>query len=301
MLHWLRLVLGAAILLASLSGAVLVWEGALDRVLHPARYATSGHAMLTVDAYVIAARRGLAPGERIARLVMPEHGGPVVVEAVPAPGTPWTDVYLDPPTARVLAMASRDEGPLAFVRALHDRLLVPGDAGRVVVGLLGAATMVLVGAWLPWRRRGRAEPHLLGLVAAVALVGFAATGTWLAFASAAREATARPLGIPAQSVASVIARARPYGGGAGVHDVEWPAGRSPDWAVGFADGVRVKVADDSGGARAAVERRRADPTPWMRRVHEGVGMGIGWRLAISLAGLVQVLIGIVAWMRRRRG
>ncbi|WP_174280565.1 PepSY domain-containing protein, partial [Sphingomonas bacterium] len=66
--QWLGVGLAVLVIPLSLSGAALVWHDALDRLLHPGRYATSGTALLGADAYVAAARARLAPGERIATL-----------------------------------------------------------------------------------------------------------------------------------------------------------------------------------------------------------------------------------------
>ena len=81
-------------------GAAQVWPDTVDRVAHPGRYATSGRATRDPAAYVAAARAALPPGARLARLVLPTRGGPVVVMAA-SPAR--IDLYLDPPTARVLA------------------------------------------------------------------------------------------------------------------------------------------------------------------------------------------------------
>lgn len=85
-----------------LGGVVLLWPTSIDRLIHPARFATTGRALLPPDAYPAAARARLRPDDRIGELILPRGGGPVIVVA----GT--SRVWLDPPTGRVLAVDRGD-------------------------------------------------------------------------------------------------------------------------------------------------------------------------------------------------
>ena len=59
---WIGLLLAVLIIPLSLSGAVLVWDEAVDRIINPARYAVSGTTTLDPQRYVAAARAVLNPG-----------------------------------------------------------------------------------------------------------------------------------------------------------------------------------------------------------------------------------------------
>jgi uncharacterized iron-regulated membrane protein len=353
---WIGLILAVLVIPISLTGAALVWHDALDEAINPQRYAISGGAMLAPDAYVAAARAVLKPGDRVSQLAMPEHGGPVVVSAASPPKAgarggrpqggppPRTQVYLDPPTARVLEVASSNGGIVRFLHVLHGSLQIPGGWGRSIVGWIGVAMMVsaftglwlwfpMVGKWvrgLRWRRHRNTDTnlhYLMGFWIALPLFVLSLTGAWISFpaffAGLSGQGTgprggpgggggpdraammrARPLEAPAQGVASVIARARPYGQGAAVRSVAWPTDLTPDWTVSFAgEGVaQVKVADDSGSARAAPARGQGGVARLMRRLHDGTGMGIVWQVIIFVGGVLPAALavtGIIMWLRAR--
>ena len=96
---WIVLV-GAV--LAAVIMAVAIRPGLLDRVLHPGRYAVSGEARLPVGRYAEAGAAVL--GGRVARLILPAEGGPVIV-------TGARTAFLDPPTAHVLGVTDAVSSP----------------------------------------------------------------------------------------------------------------------------------------------------------------------------------------------
>ncbi len=275
---WIGLILAILIIPLSLSGAALVWHDAIDRALNPARYAVSGDTLLAPDAYVGAARAVLAPGDRIATLILPDGPGPVMVAATaagakPRPGPPLrTMVYLDPPTARVLDKASSDAGIMRTVHVLHGSLLVPG-VGRTIVGWIGVALAVscftglwlwwpTVGRWtrgLRWRRHRNTDTnlhHLFGFWIALPLFMLSLTGAWIAFPaffaalvgqSSPRggmdrrmQASALPVAAPAEPLAVVVARASAVAPGE-LRSIGWPTDKSPDWTVALANGGKPAV------------------------------------------------------------
>jgi hypothetical protein len=135
---WIGLLLALAIIPLSLSGAALVWHDWLDETLNPQRYAVSGEATLAPSAYVSAAKKVLPQGALIATLRYPGEHGPVMVNAVDGPAekgrTPARiNVWLDPPTARVLDIAGGNDGLVRFLHQLHGSFQIPGF-GRQVVG-----------------------------------------------------------------------------------------------------------------------------------------------------------------------
>ncbi len=328
---WIGLILGLLIVPLSLSGAALVWHDALDRLVNPARHAVTGAALLAPDAYVAAARGVLMPGDRIAMLTVPEGRGPVTVAAIPADGGGprlRRIVYLDPPTARVLDVARSDAGLVRFLHVLHGSLQVPG-IGRMIVGWIGIAMLVsslsglwlwwpTVGRWtrgLRWRRHRNTDTnlhHLMGFWIALPLFVLSLTGVWISFPGvfgggqrggpgAGRAGPAPPMEMPAQPLATVMARAAEVRRGR-LASVGWPTTRSPDWTVAFAGGRVVKVADDGGVAVAVPSQAPGGPALLMRRIHDGDGMGLIWRLVIFLGGLLPAALavtGVIMWWRAR--
>ena len=341
---WIGLILAILIIPLSLSGAALVWHQPIDRALNPARYAVSGDAMLAPDAYVAAARGALGPTERIATLTMPEGHGPVVVAAAVVgaaarPGPPQrTMIYLDPPTARVLARVAGNAGIMRTIHMLHGSLLLPG-VGRAIVGWIGIAMAVscFTGLWLWWPTVGRWTRgfrwrrhrdtdanlhHLLGFWVALPLFMLSLTGAWIAFPSffgalvgqagprgggdRGDRGRALPLAAPAEPIATVVAQASAVSPGE-LRSIAWPTDRSPDWTVALAHGddkrpAEVKVADDTGSAVTAPVRRDGGIARLMRRLHDGTGMGPVWQVLIFLGGILPAVLavtGIIMWWRSR--
>ncbi|HEU0066207.1 MAG TPA: PepSY-associated TM helix domain-containing protein [Sphingomonas sp.] len=302
---WLGLVLAILIIPLSLSGAALVWDEGLDRMLNPQRFAVSGDTMLSPDAYVAAAARVLKPGDRIAMLTLPEDDGPVVVAARPAtagkprPGPPQrTMVYLDPPTARVLEVAAGGAGVLRFLHVLHGSLLVPG-VGRMIVGWIGVAMMVssftglwlwwpTVGRWargLRWKRHRNTDTnlhYLSGFWIALPLFVLSLTGMWISFPQVFAKGgggaprgpdrgammRAKPLAKPALALDTVLARAGARGRG-DVRSVTWPTDLKADWTVAYVGGDgpprQFAVADGSGAVSVAPMRGAGDPVMMLMR------------------------------------
>ncbi|KQT34838.1 hypothetical protein ASG29_01390 [Sphingomonas sp. Leaf412] len=324
LLHrWLGLGIALAVVAIAASGSALVWRAPLDRLLSPDRYAVGGATMLPLDRYVATARARLGD-VRIGNIVLPD--------AVDAPVTVTAEdgrrLYLDPPTARLLAVRGGDDGgAVRVLHRLHGGLMIPG-IGRAIVGWVGVATIVLAlsGLWL-WRpararrhRAGRAAAvhHVVGLWGALPLLGIALTGTWIAFPAAfalltgeAPRAAAtrlpppsRPLARPALSVAAAAALGAGVERTAPLRTIVWPTATRADWTLAYATQPMrvVTVADDSGTVAPVVDR---GPTlaRWVRRLHDGTDMGTAWRLLLSAGGLVPLLLattGVAMWWRRPR-
>lgn len=336
---WIGLTLAILIVPLSLSGAALVWHDGLDRMVNPSRYAVTGTSVLTVDAYVAAARGALQRGDRVAQLTMPDHGGPVIVAAQPARAAavrrgppPRTMVYLDPPTARVLQVAPGNAGLVRFLHGLHGSLQVPG-LGRQIVGWIGVAMMVscftglwlwwpTVGRWakgLRWRRHRNTDTnlhYLMGFWIALPLFVLSLTGAWISFpaffAALSGGGGARgpdrgammrapALADPAQPLGIVVERAATVRKDT-IRSIAWPTTRTPDWTVTYASGAIVKVADDGGIAVAAPSRQPGGIARLMRRIHDGEGMGWLWQAVIFIGGILPAALavtGIVMWWRAR--
>ncbi|UVO49647.1 PepSY domain-containing protein [Sphingomonas sp. SUN019] len=202
---WIGLLLAILIIPISVTGAALVWHDALDELVNPQRFATSGDDLLSPQAYLDAAKARLAPGERVAQISLPDdHGGPIIVAAARAPadkpqaGPPSrTMLYLDPPTARVLDVADSRAGLVRVLHVLHGSLMVPG-MGRQIVGWIGVFMMVscvtglwlwwpTVGRWargLRWKRHRNTDTnlhYLTGFWVALPLFVLSLTGAWISF------------------------------------------------------------------------------------------------------------------------
>lgn len=329
---WIGLVLAALIIPLSLSGALLVWDQPLDRFINPARYAVSGDAVLPPRAYVAAAQHVLAANEHIASLSYPDGRGPVVVQAnivstIHRAGPPArVSVWLDPPAARVLAVADSRSSVLRVIHRLHGSLMVPG-VGRQLVGWIGVAMMLscLTGLWLwwpivgKWTRRLRWQRHknfdanlhhLVGFWIALPLFILSLTGAWIALPAlfAGRDEARpparigdQPIAAPRTSPDTVLVEARRVGK---VGTIFWPSvGADPTWIV--VAGKRTVTLSDRNATMHVVPTRPhggAGITGTMRRIHEGDGMGLAWQTIIFIAGIMPAALavtGIVMWWRAR--
>ncbi|WP_448658393.1 PepSY-associated TM helix domain-containing protein [Sphingomonas sp. CJ99] len=232
---WIGLALAVAIIPISITGAALVWHDGLERWLHPDRYSVTGLATLPAAAYAQAAAARLAPGEQIARIVLPsESGEPVEVSAArpgPAKGRPVrTLVFMDPADARVIEVSASNAGAIRFMHVLHGSLFIP-EVGRPIVGWIGVAMLVsaLTGIWLWWPTVGgflrglrwRRHPkntdynlhNLLGFWIAVPLAVLSLTGVWISFPGVFSQFEAKPAeprpARPAGPDRAALMRAKP--------------------------------------------------------------------------------------------
>lgn len=333
---WIGLTLAILIIPLSLSGALLVWDKPVDRLLNPARYAITGNTQLPVDAYLVAARKALPPGAPIASLALPDGDGPIVVQAS-APGAPRragpparTSVWIDPPTARVLAVADSRSGALRVIHMLHGSLLVPG-LGRTIVGWIGIAMMAscLTGLWLwwptvgkwtrglRWRRHRNLDTnlhHLFGFWIALPLFVLSLTGAWIAFPgvfSGGQREHGPPrnrfggtsVAAPETAPQAVIAAARRVTA-APVVTLTWPlTGRDPSWTITTA-GPTLTLGDRNGTIASTRVRPHGGfgVSGVMRRLHDGDGMGLLWQTIIFIGGLLPAALavtGVIMWWRAR--
>jgi uncharacterized iron-regulated membrane protein len=193
---WVGVGLFVLLVPLGLSGSLLVVDGPLDRLLHPARHAVhEGGRPAPLSAYLAAARAGLG-GARPSELRLPDGPGePVVVLA--RQGRGQRAVWLDPASARVLDAGDPRGGALGFLHRLHGQLLIPG-VGRQVVGWMGWAMTFscATGLWLWWPRGGDPRKglrwtrsastwsnlhHQLGFWICLPLAVLSLTGVYIAF------------------------------------------------------------------------------------------------------------------------
>jgi len=216
---WIGILLAVLIIPLSVTGAALVWDGALDRALNPGRYEVTGTPALPASAYAEAARAALRPGESLLSLRFEEEG-PVVATAARAAdgegarGAPRaregarregrrggppvrTNVWIDPGSARVLDVASSNSGLVRMLHRLHGSFMIPG-VGRQIVGWVGVAMLLscLTGIWLWWPVGGNVQRgfrwkrrdsfsanlhHQLGFWILLPLAMLSFTGAWISF------------------------------------------------------------------------------------------------------------------------
>ena len=261
----------------SLSGALLVWHDALDAMMHPARYATTGaDAALPAADYLASAATALPDDAQAAALRFPaERGRPVTVTMrAGAPARPVT-VYLDPPTGRVLDVVDFRASLVGILHRFHENLTIPEYSGRQIVGWAGAGMLVLslTGLWLWWPRGGRILAglrwrrssattanlhHLLGFWIALPLAVVSASGIYLAFPQIARTAMSsvaamrpqppRGFGEPVSATALTADRA-----------LEIARGAAPDMVA-----TAVFVPSRGGGERPRGAAGEARPAPAWR-------------------------------------
>jgi len=334
---WIGLILAILIIPLCVTGAALVWDEALDHGLNPQRYAVSGERTVDPQLYVQAAKAALNPGDRIQSITLPDGDGPVVVAAMPASAKPQAgppsrvNVWLDPPTARVLDKASSNSGLIRAMHMIHGSMMIP-VWGRTIVGWLGVFMLFscftgiwlwwpTVGKWvrgLRWRRHRNLDTnlhHLFGFWIALPLFVLSLTGAWISFPQVfgggqqrgtgpdrAALARAKPLDAPKTGLDTAIANARAALPGE-VATIAWPTDLKPEWTVtiGTGAGCQVKVDDATGTAKAAPPPRE-DTARLMRRIHDGTRMGPLWQGILFLGGLLPAILaitGVIMWWRAR--
>lgn len=325
---WLGLTLALLIIPISLTGAALVWHDALDAALNPERHSEAKPA-LPPSAYAAAARRA-APGEKLASLRFPDEAGAVVATLVqPTRGAGRPDrtiLHLDPVDARVLDRSASNQGAVHVMHVLHGSLMVPG-VGRQVVGWIGVAMLVssLTGLWLWWPAKGafrrglrwRRQPttsanlhHLAGFWIALPLAVLSATGVWISFPAAFAQVSGDAAPRRPPPAAPLVETRLTPDQAAGAADagratlITWPTERSSEWKVTVA-GAESTVDDATGAATPPKPPQPETTARLMRRIHDGTGLPLAWRIVIFIGGILPALLaitGVLMWLgvRRRR-
>jgi len=249
-----------------------------------------------------------------------------------------TNVWLDPADGRVLDSAASNGGLVQVMHILHGSLMVPGW-GRTIVGWVGVFMFVscLTGIWLwwpvtgsvrrgfRWRRQNSTNAnlhHQMGFWIMVPLAILSFTGFWISFPSVFgmfepaaaqqkgpppnREAAmrARPLGRTATTAEAALTAAQPHATGP-IVSITWPTDQAPEWRIAYErEGGPAEVAVADGSAQVMPPRppRPETRARFMRRLHDGTGMGLAWQIVIFIGGIIPALLaitGIVMWLRSR--
>lgn len=345
---WIGLGLLVLLIPVSVSGSLLVWHDALDRALYAERYEVSGpDARLPVGAYAEAAAEAFGGRAVLTQLRLPQEAGDPVVavgrlKGPPGPnGRPRTlNVWIDPPTGKVLATGETARSVTNWLHRLHGTLMIP-QVGRKVVGWLGWAMFVscATGLWLWWPRNGDIAKglrwrrgssqlfnlhHTVGFWVCLPLAVLSLTGVYISFPQTSRALFGvesppprpggrfpAPLEAPALTLDAAVAAAQAKAAGAQVVSVSTPSqGKAPAWrvqlrAAGAKDPATFQVVDASGEVKPPRPGGGEGPDPlsrWMRRIHDGADMGMLWQTVIFLGGLAPAVLGVtgVVMWLRRR-
>ena len=336
---WIGVGLLVALVPLSVTGSVLVWHDQLDRALYAQRYVvTGGMVSMPVEAYADVAQAALGDRAQLTQVRFPQKSGDPVVAVGRMTGPPGPggrprslNVWIDPPTARVLDTAEVAKGFSMVMHRVHGSLLIP-EVGRKVVGWLGWAMFVssATGLWLWWPRNGgflkglrwrRGASilfnlhHLVGFWICVPLAVLSLTGVYISFPQTSREV----FGLPAQpprdasrfappimpqlTITQAIAAAQASAPGS-VAELSVPIqGKEPVWRVGLkAPGAErpetVQVVDATGQVKAERVGQGGNPvpeddiSPLMRKIHDGGGMGPVWQTIIFLGGIAPAVLSV---------
>lgn len=200
--RWVGLIAGLYVLVASITGAALVFRIDLQRAAHPHLFtATRGELAGPVTIMESVARA--YPDHRLSGVDAPTTSRPTYLSYVTSPAG-FKTVLIDPVTANVLGELP-DRSAVRTLQDLHYDLLA-GRTGRVVNGI-GAAAIVVLGLtgmyiWWPGRaawsrafridttRRGYRfwwEVHrAVGIWSVLLILMWALTGLYFAFPRQAR-------------------------------------------------------------------------------------------------------------------
>lgn len=291
---WIGLSLFLVLAPLGLTGSLLVWDDAVDRMVHPARYAVSP-GELAPSAYEAQAARAFEGRATLSQLRLPARpGDPVVatglVGAAARPGgrAPSLAAWIDPGTGKVLGVGDPRRELRGFIHRLHGELLLP-QGGRAVVGWLGVAMLALsvsglvvwwprgggVGRALAWRRSPSTLSnlhHQVGFWLCVPLAVLSLTGAWIAFPQVTRALTASTPGGGPEPATPGRGGPRPGRGRPG-QAAEPPAARP---AIGI-DGAVARALAEAGGQGRVQGRVLSITEP-------GAGQGAAWRIQVSAPG-----------------
>ena len=165
---WIGLVLGAAFVAVSLSGAILVYDDHFTDWIAPPPKAQTGGQRLPLTFIANAAREAVqADADAQVQVLLPSEGDDAASvrvsgkhASVPASLKEPTNllVYVDPPSGRVLEVRADGRLPVfQWLHQFHGSLKLGRDVGRPLVGWIGVGMVLLglSGIILWWPRKGQ--------------------------------------------------------------------------------------------------------------------------------------------------
>lgn len=329
--RWMGLSFGCVLLLAAITGSLLVVARPLDESMHPRLFRGEGTAPAALQPMVSRLRAEFGPDAAF-NIRPPAHPGESLRVAVSGP---WSGtLFLDPASGREAGRRAAGEGFFNVLLELHSSLYA-GDKGRAVLALAALAYVAILLSglvlWWPLRWRQafavrtqvgttvalldlhRVAGAALGLLVLVSVV----TGAYLAWRPIAGWVTAvsgqspPPVPVPrgdagatpSASIDAALLRAQAHWSGAQVSVVHVPP-RSLAAAR-----ARLRLPDDphpigmstvwldpaSGRVRAARRWSELDPGnrafSFLYPLHTGGLAGVATMFAILLAGVALAGVG----------
>ena len=328
---WIGITLAILVIPIALTGAVLVWHDWFDEQINPQRFPAVTAPLKKPSAYAAAAAKIALPGERVTAVRLPEGKGAVqVVLTKPLPGggrRTHAIAFIDPRSAEPIERVGNREGVLSVMHVLHGSLMIPG-VGRKIVGFIGLGMLLssLTGLWLWWPLKGsirrglswNRRPDLnsklhfqAGFWISLPLAVLSLTGVWISFPGFFAGIRAGPPGTGPAVVEQTrltpeqaLAAAQPLAPGS-TASISWPTEDEPQWVVtirGAGKLREVKVAESDSSAEL-IPAKPETLIRTMRRIHDGTGMPLAWRIIIFVGGILPALLavtGILMWLRMRR-
>jgi uncharacterized iron-regulated membrane protein len=169
---WLGLFLGLWLSLIGLTGSLLVFYHELEELVHPRTFAVEPQpggeaAFRPFDEVYAAIRNGVPTAAQFGSMYYPRTASSVWWGRYTVPTESEAElwyVFVDPYTARVLARwLVKEDGQWfrrefsGFLYDLHYKLLLPGDIGSPLVGIVAMLAFVSVGfgVYLWWPKQGK--------------------------------------------------------------------------------------------------------------------------------------------------
>lgn len=338
--RWTAIAVSVFLLGTALSGAALVFEGAIDRGLHPELWSVRPEAQrLSIDTLVSRVQSSYPSLKIVSVSVAADRDRAWTMNAGPL------QVFVNPYTGSVIGTRTLAESQSTLARRLHvfHVEFFQGKIGRSVVGVLSGVGLYLVITgmilWWPdklmrihtsasWKRINFDLHHALGIVASLVLIVICASGLVVHYdglAKAIRSLDSAPTPAPPTQPAGVAARPASFDAivaaaaaalpGADVSFVSTGEGKTPA-AVGMkfpedrtpAGRSRVFIDRNSDTVLAVINTRTAQLGTRIdnlkRSLHTGDVFGpissAIWLVA-TLAMVSQILTGLLMWWNARRG
>lgn len=210
---WVGLTVGLLLVMAGLTGSILVFDEEIDAVLNPGLLSVTPGEERAPLQRVVASVAAAYPEHPVSYIRMPR--GPSETYEVTTAGTDPLEIFVDPYRGTILGARGTTEGLINALFDLHVHLL-SGETGEQVMGIVGLLTLLLVVTgmvvWWPgvrrwwrgfavrwrsnWKRMNFDLHRAGGIWSAAFLMVTAATGAGLifhdAFLAGANWVTASP-------------------------------------------------------------------------------------------------------------
>lgn len=335
--RWIGLAVAIPVAVQGLTGAILALEPAFPHT------AAEAAATQPANQIVAAALAEAGTEASLLRYNPPAEPGRAATIQIARQGQKPADIRIDPTTLAVLPPDS-SVWFWTPLRSLHVAFMVPEYGGRSIGGWFGVGLVLLLVIGIPiwWPRQGswkeaatidrrlsgwslqRSIHGAVGAWSVIVLLVLALTGVVLAFPATSRgllglEAGGPPRAGNSRAVADIAdmdavldAASRTVPDARVV--MVMPGARNEPVRVAMAttDGAlgRIMLQIEPASLKiVSVQDARTAPAAdrtyrWMHDIHEGMGLGLPWRLLVILAGIalpVFAVTGPLMWWLVRRG